>query len=656
MATKSEALVYRLQADKDRLQKDLNKAQAHLAKFQGQSAGISRAVNTSMLSMFGAFSAGIIARDVFNTVTSFEKQMDKVKAISGATDSEFQELTDSAIELGRESKFTAGEIGKLQEELARLGFSSEEITSSTDAIRQLATVADAELGESARSLAGTMNAFNLVAGESNEVANIMSESFSKSALDLEKFTVGMSNVGATANAAGFDLAQTTAMLGTLTNANIDASKAGTDLRKIFTELSLQNLTLEEAFNRINNSTDKVKTAFEIFGQRAQTSAIILAENAEKTQKLHGELSDANKEMGEMVAIMEDNLITDLQKLKSAWDGLILSIEKGDGTISKVFRTMTTSVTQLLNRMADSDWKGFFSGSGLTQRTEEIDKQAQLLEDQKSKLNQINVIVENTKFATENMTAAQAIRRVNEELAMLSGHEFYEDIRKELLAYQSTLKETIKQQQLFAASRVAVGSNVDTLGTEVIKPQLDTSSITLSDNTSFFQGLEDKFETDFAAFKDRMTELNTELNSILEDTLTNAIAGIAEGLATDGLSGAFDNLKQVLGTGMQQIGKLMIAHGVAMLALRKSLESLNPVPALVAGAALVAIGAAISNSSSNLSNKMGGGGSSSRSSGTGSFQGNLTGQSIQLSGELKASGRDLVYVIGEQEKANNRLRG
>ena len=53
----------------------------------------------------------------------------------------------------------------------------------------------------------------------------MAESFSKSALTLEKFTVATANSGAIANAMGVTLEQNTARLGgALVDANIDASK------------------------------------------------------------------------------------------------------------------------------------------------------------------------------------------------------------------------------------------------------------------------------------------------------------------------------------------------------------------------------------------------------------------------------------------------
>lgn len=662
-------LVYRLSADNKRLQKDLAKAQRHLKKFQGQSKSISAGINKSMVGMFSVFSAGIIARDIFQTVTGFEKQMDKVQAISGSTAKEMERLSASAIEIGRASKFTANEIGQLQEELARLGFTSNQITASTDAIRKLATAADAELGESAKTVAATINAFNLSAEQSGEVANIMAESFAKSALSLEKFSVGMSNVGAAANAAGYDMAQTTAMLGVLNDAGIDASKAGTDLRTIFIELAAKGMSVGQAYETILNSQDKLTTAVDLFGKRAANSAIILAENQEKLKGLTGELSDANMELDTMVGIMEDNLITDLQKLKSAWDGFILSLENGEGSGVKALRSITDWITKLLNAMsgngkAQADLKGFgeeFEKGAQSAKlfTENIkgavDEQQQLAkwaEIHKKEFGETATIAE----YWESKGFLTTIKDRQKELAAETeeANKAFEDLNKNFEEFLNKEEKASEKKDIFSTTQ-----NLTTRGVNLEAPV--NGGIQLSNNTEFFENWTMDIETKYADFIARMSTLNADLNATMQSTLQNAIAGFAESLATDGLAGAFQNLNQVLGNGMQQIGKLMIAYGVGLEGLKASLKSLNPALAIGAGAALVAAGAAIKNASSNLSGSIGGGGSGSAGSGRGgrggSFQGNLQSQSVKLEFEkLPVRGADIEYILKQKSKGNSRLQG
>jgi uncharacterized membrane protein YgcG len=79
--------------------------------------------------------------------------------------------------------------------------------------------------------------------------------------------------------------------------------------------------------------------------------------------------------------------------------------------------------------------------------------------------------------------------------------------------------------------------------------------------------------------------------------------------------------------------------------------------IVAGAALVALGAAVAatvNSRPNLSSKSsGGGGSSNRSTGNSFTKGGIE---IQVGGEWKIRGADLVYIINRQTQLNGRTNG
>ena len=68
----------------------------------------------------------------------FAKQMSTLKAVSGATTSEIDALSNSAKELGSSTQFTAVEVGQLQTEFAKMGFSTKQILDSTKATLDLA--------------------------------------------------------------------------------------------------------------------------------------------------------------------------------------------------------------------------------------------------------------------------------------------------------------------------------------------------------------------------------------------------------------------------------------------------------------------------------------------------------------------------------------
>jgi TP901 family phage tail tape measure protein len=116
-----------------------------------------------------------------------------------------------------------------------LGFSPDRIlASAADAITKLALVTSTDLGEAAQTMAGTLNGFNLEATESGRVANVMAESFAKSALNMEKFTVGTANSSAIARVFGATVEENTARLGKLVDSQISMpAKQVRILRRIY---------------------------------------------------------------------------------------------------------------------------------------------------------------------------------------------------------------------------------------------------------------------------------------------------------------------------------------------------------------------------------------------------------------------------------------
>ena len=184
----------------------------------------------------GAFVALFAVQKVFqlfsdglNTIKEFEQQMARVKAISGATASEFLKLENSAKSLGSSTQFTATEVGKLQEEYAKLGFTTDEILAASEATLQLAQATGSDLAQSAKVAASTLNGFGLEAEDTQRIVDIMAKSFTNSALDISKFEVAMASVAPVASAVGFSIEEATASLGTLTDAGFDASTAVTAL-------------------------------------------------------------------------------------------------------------------------------------------------------------------------------------------------------------------------------------------------------------------------------------------------------------------------------------------------------------------------------------------------------------------------------------------
>lgn len=319
-----------LGADISGFEKGLDKAGRKLTDFDKKVQSISKlgskfkSVGKSLTTGVSAPLAALGALSV-KTFSDFSAEMSKVQAVSGATSSEIKDLTQRAKELGRTTRFTASDVAGLQLNLSKLGFNTDDIQKSTKSILDLSTATGEDLAQSAEVAASTLQGFGLDTAETGRIADVMAKSFSSSALDLNKFSIAMATVAPVAQSAGQSIETATGFLSMLANSGLEASTAGTSLRNIFLELSKQGITLDQAFSQIQNSTDKSKTAMELFGKRGATAAVILAENAQQASELTKEYENASGAAAKMAEIMNNNLNGAMLELKSAFEGAAIEI-------------------------------------------------------------------------------------------------------------------------------------------------------------------------------------------------------------------------------------------------------------------------------------------------------------------------------------------
>lgn len=262
------------------------------------------------------------------TFADFEQSMAKVNAVSGATATQFKMLNKLAQDLGASTQFSATEVSGLMLSYSKLGFSSGEIEKITESTLNLALATGEDLAKSAEVAGGALRGFGLDASEMDRVVNTMAAGFSMSGLDLDKFQLGMGKVSAVAKNAGQSIESTTAMLGILANNNIEASTAGTGLKNIFLTLASTGMSYDDAMNKIANSTDKNKTALDMFGRENAAVAITLATSKDAVNELTDSILNAKDPAAAMAAIMGNTLQGSLIILKSKVEALAISFGEG----------------------------------------------------------------------------------------------------------------------------------------------------------------------------------------------------------------------------------------------------------------------------------------------------------------------------------------
>lgn len=145
---------------------------------------------------------------------------------------------------------------------------------------------------------------------------------------------------------------------------------------------------------------------------------------------------------------------------------------------------------------------------------------------------------------------------------------------------------------------------------------------------------------------RLQSITDEINYMIENAAVSALSGATQAFAdcVAGIEGADASdvlaaLMQPFANTMIQLGEMLIAEGIAIVAFKESLKSLNPYVALAAGTALLAAGAALSSGIKKLGATAGNGATttSTGASGTAPRNNNIQSEmTIYVKGQLKGS--------------------
>ncbi len=205
------------------------------------------------------------------------------------------------------------------------------------------------------------------------------------------------------------------------------------------------------------------------------------------------------------------------------------------------------------------------------------------------------------------------------------------------------------KQLFGVQEAAIDVETELTGFKAL------------DQLSLFPENLDNLRKPLKQIQQDFIDLSDVANNAIDTMVTGFAEGFGEMLSGGGNLQGFSAM--VAGTFADMainVGKVAISTGIAVAGIKAALKSLNPVAAIAAGAALVALGTAVKKSLGRISDSGGGGGtfSSNTLSGSGTID-TRAGSSneaiakpieVVVRGELKAKGRDLSAVL---ESENNR---
>ena len=325
---------------------------------------------------FGKMAAGVLAAAAaFRTINEivstsvksfrdFEFQMAKTRAVTNASEEDFNLLSESAQKLGRSTFFTAQQVAELQTNFGKLGFSTQEILDAQQATLNLAIATDSDLGRATIVAGAAVKGFGLEVSETKRVVDVMTASFAASPLDIEKFQTSMTKVAPIAASAGISIEATSAVMAILADSGHEASIAGTALRQIFLKMINPTSELAKEIGFTVNSTDDFLIAIKNLSE-AQIDNLRVQEIVDDRQvavfntirkgtpdiiKFTNAFENASGTAQIMADIIGDTLEGEFKRLTSASEGLkIALVDKLGGGMRNIIKRLT----DFLNLLTDN---------------------------------------------------------------------------------------------------------------------------------------------------------------------------------------------------------------------------------------------------------------------------------------------------------------
>lgn len=308
---------------------DNNAAQKSMSKFESIAKAGLKGVVTAATAASAAI--GGIAAYSIKVGSSFEEGMSKVSAISGATGSDLEALSDKAKEMGAKTKFSATEAASAFEYMAMAGWKTEDMLSGIEGIMNLAAASGEDLALTSDIVTDALTAFGLTAADSGRFADVLAAASSNANTNVSMMGETFKYVAPVAGALGYSAEDTAVAIGLMANSGVKAGQAGTSLRAMLSRLAKPTEQVEAAMERLGisltNSDGSMKSLNEIMiDLRNSFSGLSEAERASEAATLAGQ-----EAMSGMLAIVTAS-DADFNKLKD-------SIYNCDGATEKMAATM-----------------------------------------------------------------------------------------------------------------------------------------------------------------------------------------------------------------------------------------------------------------------------------------------------------------------------
>lgn len=387
----------------------------------------------------GKLATGFLAGSVLTTAMSkisdsfshaidvqreFEKSIQNLSAITGASGADLDFYSDAAIRLGATIKGGATAaveaiklIGSAKPELLE---NKEALVGVTESAILLSKAAGLELPDAATRLTDAMNQFGASANQADYYVNVLANGAKFGAAEIPEVTDALLKFGVAAKSSNISIVESVAAIELLGEKGLKGAEAGTALRNVFAKMSATDVLPKEAVKDLEKAGVNIKLLGDksiplqkrlqelskiqndanaltrVFGLENKTAAQAVLQNLERLDQLTGSLETAGGAI-EQAAANTDTLEQKTIEASNAWDNFILSITKG--STGDAMKIVVEGWTESLNRFSqvltgtfgkETDVKNLMQGYNI-----EAGRAAKLTEEQSRKLVEYGITLDST---------------------------------------------------------------------------------------------------------------------------------------------------------------------------------------------------------------------------------------------------------------------
>lgn len=219
--------------------RDVNQTLTEVGEKGKGSFGILQSAASSALGFIGA-QAGIAFTGMVGSAVSagaeYGAVMNRIQAVSGATAGEMDLINKQALKLGADLPISAADAANGMYALVTAGYSAKDAIAASGGVAALAASQQMEVGRASEIVSAALRGFGLEASEAGRVTDLLSQTASRSAVEVADVGETLKYVGPVAGSLKQPMEDISAAIALMGNSGVKGSMAGTALRTTLTNL------------------------------------------------------------------------------------------------------------------------------------------------------------------------------------------------------------------------------------------------------------------------------------------------------------------------------------------------------------------------------------------------------------------------------------